>query len=191
MGAVAPIPNRLFVLILQHPREKKEPLSTAPLARALLSRAALETGLSWPNLSGILGQRVDPQRWGALYLGSARPGQWGKEQEIFFLDRQGRPLAENEERVKTLQGIVVLDGSWQEVKALWWRNPWLLKLNRIALNPPSRARYNRLRRESRREALSTIEAVALALKHLDPSASAQETLLAALDERIAEARLPP
>jgi tRNA-uridine aminocarboxypropyltransferase len=190
MEAFAPIANRLFVLILQHPREKKEPLSTAPLARALLRQAALEIGLSWPNLSRILGRPVDPRRWGVLYLGSARPRRWGREEEVLLLDRQGRPVAD-EERLKALEGIVILDGSWQEAKALWWRNPWLLRLNRLALNPPAGARYGRLRRESRREGLSTIEAAALALKHLDPAPAAEETLLAALDRLIAETLGPP
>jgi hypothetical protein len=155
----------------------------------LLSRAALEIGLSWPNLSRILGQHVDQRRWGVLYLGSARPHRWGREEEILLLDRQGRPAADGG-RLEALEGIVVLDGSWQEAKALWWRNPWLLKLNRLVLNPSSRARYGRLRRESRREALSTLEAVALALKHLNPTPSVEERLLAALDRFIAAARPP-
>ncbi len=190
MEAFAPIENQLFVLILQHPRERKEALGTASLARALLSRAAVETGLSWPNLSRALGRPTEGKRWAVLYLGSARPHRWKSDKEVFLLDRRGEPVGDegSPNLRRELEGIVVLDGSWQEVKALWWRNPGLLKLRRLALNPPSRARYGRLRRESRREALSTLEAVALALKHLDPGVCAEERLLSALERFIAEAR---
>ena len=32
-----------------------------------------------------------------------------------------------------LEGAVLLDGSWNQAKTLWWRNPWVLKAKRIAL----------------------------------------------------------
>jgi hypothetical protein len=74
---------------------------------------------------------------------------------------------------------------------LWWRNPWLLKLHRIVLDPPRPARLGQLRREPRREALSTIEAAALVLHHLEPRPEAADTLIAALDRMMAAARRPP
>ena len=77
MAGAEPIDNRIFVLILQHPREKKEALATAALTRAMLSRAELVVGLSWPNLSQALGRKVDANRWAVLYLGSARPASTG------------------------------------------------------------------------------------------------------------------
>ena len=52
----APVANRVFVLILQHPHEKREPLATAPAVVATLRHAKLVTGLSWPNLSRALGR---------------------------------------------------------------------------------------------------------------------------------------
>jgi DTW domain-containing protein YfiP len=61
------------------------------------------------------------------------------------------------------------------------------------LNPPRSARLGRLRREPRREALSTIEAAALALRHLEPDPRPADALLAALDRLMTEARpqIPP
>src|SRR5204862_7870678 len=40
----------------------------------------------------------------------------------------GEPVADPQPILKRLDGIVLLDGSWKEAKTLWWRNPWLLKL---------------------------------------------------------------
>jgi DTW domain-containing protein YfiP len=87
---------------------------------------------------------------------------------------------------------VLLDGSWSEAKTLWWRNPWLLKLRRIVLNPRQRSHFGRLRREPRREALSTLEAAALLLRALDEGGPEIEAaLLGALGRLIdATARRP-
>jgi DTW domain-containing protein YfiP len=191
MASAEPIDNRLFVLILQHPQERKEVLATAALTRALLSRADLVVGLSWPNLSGALGRPVDAKRWAVLYLGSARPAALGDPREVIALDRHGEPVADQEAMLRGLGGVVVLDGTWKEAKTLWWRNPWLLKLRRLVLNPQRRSRYGRIRREPRREALSTLEAVALLLKYLDGGPEIEAALLGALDRLIAEARSTP
>jgi tRNA-uridine aminocarboxypropyltransferase len=189
MHAVEPLDNRLFVLILQHPQEKREALATAALTRAALCRADIVIGLSWPNLARALGRSADPRRWAVLYLGSARPSAIGSQREVIVLDRQGEPAPDQEAMLRGIEGVVLLDGSWSEAKTLWWRNPWLLKLRRIILNPQHGSRYGKIRREPRREALSTLEAAALLLKHLDGGGPEIEAaLLGPLDRLIAEAR---
>jgi len=180
----------VFVLVLQHPQERREALATAPATVALLRRARLVAGLSWPNLARALGHPADPRRWGVLYLGSARPNALGREREIIVLGRDGKPAADPDPILRGLDGIVLLDGSWKEAKTLWWRNPWLLKLHRLVANPPRPARIGRLRREPRREALSTLEAAALVLRHLEAGPTAADALIAALD-RLMEAALRP
>src|SRR5947207_7254747 len=87
-----PAKNRLFVLILQHPQERKEPLSTAAATVAALRRAKLAVGLSWPNLARPLGRSADPDRWAVLYLGSARPRAFAVEGEVALLGRDGEPV---------------------------------------------------------------------------------------------------
>jgi hypothetical protein len=182
-----PIENRLFILVLQHPREKKEALATAAATVANIRRAALAVGLSWPNLAAALGRPTDARRWAVLYLGSARPRAFGLEQEVVAVDRRGEPVADQQAALRDLTGAVLLDGSWSEAKALWWRNPWLLKLRRLVLNPQRPARYNQLRREPRREALSTIEAAGLLLSRVEGRPEFAAALTAALDRLIAEA----
>jgi DTW domain-containing protein len=188
MSGAEQIENQLFILILQHPQEKRETLATAVATCAVLRRASLVLGLSWPNLARALGRPANPRRWAVLYLGSARPALFGLDQEVIALDRRGEPAADQQAMLRGLEGVVLLDGSWSEAKTLWWRNPWLLKLRRIVLNPPHGSRFGRLRREPRREALSTIEATALLLKHLD-GAEVEAVLLRELERLLAEARL--
>jgi DTW domain-containing protein YfiP len=185
------IDNRLFVLVLQHPQERRQALATAPAMVALLHRAKLVAGLSWPNLGRALGHAADPGRWGVLYLGSARPKALGQGREVIVLGRGGAPLRDPEPILQRLDGIVLLDGSWKEAKTLWWRNPWLLKLHRLVANPPAPARLGKLRREPRLEALSTLEAAALVLRRLEAGPDAADALLAALDRLMAGARRPP
>jgi DTW domain-containing protein YfiP len=185
---VEPFENRLFVLVLQHPQEKREALTTATTICAALRQSALVVGLSWPNLARALGRPADARQWAVLYLGSARPAAVGLEREIVVLDRAGVPTADQDAMLRGLEGVVLLDGSWSEAKTLWWRNPWLLRLRRLVLNPPHPSRFGRVRREPRREALSTLEAAALLLKHLDGGAEVEAALLDRLDRLILEAR---
>ncbi|MBV9198249.1 MAG: DTW domain-containing protein [Alphaproteobacteria bacterium] len=179
------IDNRLFVLVLQHPQEKREAIGTAAASCAALRRAALVIGLSWSNLTRALGRPADPKRWAVLYLGSARPAAFGLEREVIALDRRGKPAADQQAAVRGLEGVVLLDGSWSEAKTLWWRNPWLLKLQRLVLNPPRPSRFGQVRREPRRAALSTLEAAALLLKNLDGGPETEAALLDILEGLIA------
>lgn len=188
--AALPADNRLFVLILQHPQEKKEPLSTAAVTAVALRRAKLAIGLSWPNLARPLGRDADPRRWAVLYLGSARPRAVAGAGEVLLLGAGGEPVPDAAAVLRALEGVIVIDGTWSQAKTLWWRNPWLLKLHRLVLNPARPARLGRFRREPRREALSTIEATALVLRHVEAKPGAADALDAALDRVIAAAGPP-
>ncbi|MCL2716183.1 MAG: DTW domain-containing protein, partial [Alphaproteobacteria bacterium] len=137
--SVTAIENRLALLILQHPQEQDRTLGTARLAMAHLSKAVLRVGLSWPSLAKAYGHPVrDPARWAVLYLGSAA-AQQGSDADIIPLTRKGE-AADNPGRILSeIEGVVLLDGTWSQAKALWWRNPWMLKCQRIILNPATRS----------------------------------------------------
>jgi DTW domain-containing protein YfiP len=141
------------VLVLQHPQEQDRTLGTVPLLEREIG-AVRRVGLSWANLAAAWGAPPEG-RWAVLWplqLPADLP-----EGPALHLDRGGHvtdaPLA----------GLVALDGSWSQAKALWWRNPWLLKLDRIVLRPVEPSIYGRLRREPRKTFVSTLEAVADAL----------------------------
>lgn len=153
---ISPQATQLQVLILQHPQEPDHELGTGLLTHLALPNSILKIGLSWRNLSAALDQEaVNSARWAVLYLGSGVKGSPIAE-ALQFVSSKGSPIPAPAE----LDGIVVLDGTWSQAKALWWRNAWLLKLRRVILNPRQRSLYKELRKEPRKDCLSTIESVA-------------------------------
>jgi DTW domain-containing protein YfiP len=174
---VKPIESRIALLILQHPQEQDRTLGTARLTAMHFANAVLKIGLSWPSLSKALGGTVaDPSRWAVLYLGSAKAADLETKAEVVAINRKGE-LAENQRAIlRGIEGVVLLDGSWSQAKALWWRNPWMLKCQRLILGPSQPSRYGELRREPRRDGLSTIEAAGLVLSSLEGRPEIAETL---------------
>jgi DTW domain-containing protein YfiP len=174
---VTPIKNRVEVLILQHPQEQDRTLGTARLTAMHFANAVLRIGLSWPSLSKALGRPVaDPSRWAVLYLGSAKVADLDATDQVVALNRKGE-VEENQRAVlRELEGVVLLDGTWSQAKALWWRNAWMLKCQRVILGPSRPSRYGKLRREPRRDGLSTIEAAAIVLSNLEGRLDIADTL---------------
>jgi DTW domain-containing protein YfiP len=154
-------PSTLDILILQHPQERRQPLGTACLVKGTVSNCVVKTGLSWANATKAAGKALVPSEWGVLYLGGAKePMPAAKGNAVFVTSRQGQLL---DAKAVRLKGIVILDGTWAQAKTLWWRNPWLLKLQRIRLNPSTKSLFGKIRKEPRKECLSTVEAVSLIL----------------------------
>jgi len=164
---VVPIDNRVALLVLQHPQEQDKTLGTARLTVQSLTNAVFRIGLSWPSLAKALGRPAEPRHWAVVYLGATRPADFPPGREIAVFDKKGEAVADQDAALAEVKGIIVLDGTWSQAKTLWWRNPWVLKAKRIALKPRRPSLYGRLRREPRREGLSTLEASALVLARLE------------------------
>jgi DTW domain-containing protein YfiP len=170
------------VLILQHPQEQDELLGSAQLLAACLPKATIVVGLSWRNLGHALGEDgVDPRRWAVLFPDREAQGEG-------VAARSGAAVAP-----ASLEGIVVLDGTWSKAKTLWWRNPWLTKLPRMTLRPKAPSIYGRLRAEPRREYVSTLESVAAALTLAGEPPEVEVALarvFRTLVQRVRDAQLP-
>ena len=126
--SVMPLESRISLLILQHPQEQDRALGTARLTAHHFKNAVVKIGLSWSSLSKALGRPVhDPSRWAVLYLGSANVGDLDTEAEIVAINRKGEIEEGQRSILSSIEGIVLLDGTWSQAKALWWRNAWMLK----------------------------------------------------------------
>jgi DTW domain-containing protein len=171
------------VLILQHPQERDALLGSAQIVAASLPRAQIVVGLSWRNLGHALGEPdVDVKSWAVLF-----PDSEAEADQV--TKRSGEVL-----EPRSLDGIIVLDGTWSKAKTLWWRNPWLNKLNRLTLKPGKPSIYGKLRAEPRREYVSTLESVAAALTLCGERAEVAAGLerpFRTLVQRVRDAKLIP
>ena len=188
---IEPIDNQVALLILQHPQEQDVDLGTARLTARHFRKATVRVGLSWASLEKALGQPADPRRWAVLYLGSANAAKLAPGRDVVALNRKGAPLPDQDNALGNLDGVIVLDGNWSQAKALWWRNPWMLKCRRIALNPQQPSRYGKLRRESRMDGLSTLEAVAMLVSRLEGRAEIATALHGSFEKLLTAYRAIP
>jgi tRNA-uridine aminocarboxypropyltransferase len=183
------IENKIQLLILQHPQEQDRALGTARLAALHFKDAVVKVGLSWPSLSKALGRTVhDPSRWAILYLGSAKVTDLDTDKEIVAINRKGELEEHQRAILGDIEGVILLDGTWSQAKALWWRNAWMLKCQRVILGPKRPSRYGVLRKEPRSDGLSTIEAAGLLLAGLEKRPDIAETLNASFDRMLARYR---
>jgi len=186
-----PIENRVSVLVLQHPQEQDKLLGTARLTVHHLAKASFRVGLSWPSLSKAVGREVDPKRWGILYLGPAEEAP--PKAPVTVFEGDGTPVENQKRALASLEGIILLDGSWSQAKTLWWRNPWVLKARRIVIAPTTPSLYGKLRKEPRKAGLSTLEATAFLLAHLEKRPEIEKTMLSTFRRMLQRYRdnLPP
>ena len=185
---ITPIDNAVALLILQHPQEQDRDLGTARLTTLHLKHAQLKIGLSWPSLSKILGRTTDPQCWVILYLGSVKAAAVAPGRDVVVVNKNGDAVENQESALREIEGIILLDGTWSQAKALWWRNPWMLKCKRVVLGPKRPSRYGKLRREPRSDGLSTIEAAAMLLARLEGKPEIAAALNASFERLLARYR---
>ena len=185
---IAPIDNRVSLLILQHPQEQDRELGTARLTALHFKDALLKIGLSWPSLTKILGRPTDPQRWAILYLGSVKAKAILPERDIVVVNKSGNAVDHQDSALREIEGVILLDGTWSQAKALWWRNGWMLKCKRVVLGPKRPSRYGKLRREPRSDGLSTIEAAAMLLARLERKPEIETALHASFERLLARYR---
>ncbi len=169
---IKPVAAATRFLILQHPQERKRALSTARIASLSLPGAIHKVGLSWRSLTAALGEPGVPKEWAVLFLGALKDAKQHSDAPFQIVSKGG----EESVPFSSIKGIVLLDGNWKQSKTLWWRNPWLLKLHRVILNPEAPSLYGGMRKEPRRECLSTIEAAAEAIAAIEKNTVAADEL---------------
>ena len=158
-------------------------MGSAQILVASLPNAKLVVGLSWRNLAHALGEEeIDVRKWAILF-----PDRESKGDAV--ASKGGNAVAP-----ESLDGIIVLDGTWSKAKTLWWRNPWMSKLNRMSLKSGKPSIYGKLRAEPKREYVSTLESVAAALTLCGESPEIEAGLsrvFRTLVQRVRDADLPP
>lgn len=157
------VDNRVEVLFLQHPNERKMPVNTARLANLSLARSRLVHGVSFGPES-VLGAML-PRR---------------EKVGILFPSPQAKELRDAPQDLETL---VVIDGTWREAKKMIWLSPILSEFPHYAFVPEKPSNY-RIRKEPKAEFISSIEATVAALRILDRDPEKYGELLALFDRMI-------
>ena len=134
-------------------------------------------------------RRLVAERLGELHaLDDVGIGDLDTEAEIVAINRKGEIEEGQRSILSSIEGIVLLDGTWSQAKALWWRNAWMLKCQRVILGPKHPSRYGQLRKEPRRDGLSTIEAAGMLLGALERRPDITATLDASFGRMLARYR---
>lgn len=155
---LVPLPTRLRVVFLQHPREARVPISTARMAHLMLLNSELHKGVSFEAHPRVQELVEDPNA--ALLF----PGEGAQD-----------PRTIDAGSVRTL---VVLDGTWPQARKVLKENPILGRLRRIGLVPAQPGNY-RIRLPPAPDCLATIEAVSSAVGVLEGAPERFGAMLAA------------
>lgn len=150
--------------VLQHPRERFHAIGTARIVELGLARSRIVVPRDCFTRS--LEQRFD-----------CAPGTG-----VLFPAPDARFL-EDLEPGEHPPGLIVLDGTWSQARALHRENPWLHDLPHFSLRPLEPTRY-RIRKAPRPEYVSTLEAVVRALELLEPGTKGPDGLLDVFDTMI-------
>lgn len=153
------VANRTRVRILQHPREKNRPIGTVRFAKLGLEHCDVDVHVPWSGQPSTLAQRLSP--------GTAVLFPSPKARAVETLQPHERPSE-----------LLVLDGTWNQVKALVRANPWLEELPHVYLAAPEPSRY-RIRAEPQIHYVSTLEAIVATLQALEPETQGFDALLQA------------
>ena len=159
----APVP----VVIWQDPREAKHALSTTPLLLASLS-----------NSYRVIAKNLELDEL-QQHTGLA----WQKLALVYPADAAlSDSIAADSIPQQDIQGLLLLDGTWKQVKRMLLTHPWLSQLPRIELPAVTASRY-KIRATKRSDSMSTMEAALLACGQIDPQFDGQAPL-AALDKLV-------
>lgn len=172
---VVPTPNRVDVLVLQHPLEVAQAKGSARLLQRSLARCQLSTGELFP--ADTLRDRLVAD---------------GRRSLLLYPDTPDIPtLSHTEETVDNLLStgpdtlrLVVLDGTWRKSLKMLHLNAPLQTLPRLSLRDVPRRRYAELRKSRGEAQLSTLEAVCLALGSLEEASARYAPLLCAFERLV-------
>ncbi len=139
--------NRVHVLIVQHPRERRHPFGTAKIAKLGLSRVEV--------------LRAEKEADGEMTVQKRSVGAAA----VLFPTRDATVLKHGHSL--SLDTLVVIDGTWDEARKLLHITPWLRALPTVSLDPPRAGNYRIRKAKNPALEVSTIEAIAYALGHLE------------------------
>ena len=163
------------MVILQHPDEVKKPLGTAKIVSLCLQESVIKVGINFENdlyLNQLIKQDINGV--GVLYPSDSaiELSHWLCSKALDGADQPcSQPLSKNS-NTNASKILIVLDGTWRNVREIFNTNLFLQSLPAFKLTPTSTSNY-RIRKAPFESSLSTVEAVAQSLNILEPETSVE------------------
>ena len=157
--AVGSIENQTEILILQHRRERMHPFNTARIVDRTL------------NNSQLICERNEDLAARALPISDNAGLLYPSKDAVLLTDI---PADQRPDQ------LIILDGTWHHAKTLYRDVDRLHALPKYRLAPTEPGKY-RIRMEPNETSLSTLEAVAAALRQLEPETENIDALMTAFD----------
>jgi DTW domain-containing protein YfiP len=163
-GDIARFRPSFEIILLQHPRERRNSIGTARLAHLCVENSQLVHGMAFdddPAVKSILDSPL--YHCVVLYPGVTALNIDREREELF------RRVSEVENR---RLAVFVIDGTWSQAKGMLRRSPRLAALPRISFTPGAPSGY-RVRRQPNPACLSSVEAVYRVIQALEPTPKAE------------------
>lgn len=158
--SLRPFTPSFTVVLLQHPKERKNTIGTARMTHLSLSNSLLIPGIGFEEDDRVNALIADP----ANHCVVLYPG----ENSVNVSEHADEFLT----AVKSLSQklvVFVIDGTWAQAKGMVRKSPRLTSLPQICFTPEIPSQY-KVRKQPNRFCLSTIEAVHALIRVLDPKA---------------------
>lgn len=152
---IKPIDSPLNIIILQHPLEAKHAKNTVKLLTLGLSNVIVYDGESEQDFVDLSQScSVDPEEYAVCFP---------SEQSVSFESQSSS--VKNQMRQGGVTSVIYIDASWRKALKMWHLNPWLHELPCWHFETPPENQYS-IRKSSKENSLSTLEAVAYTLTTL-------------------------
>lgn len=181
-AGIRPFTTFFQVVLLQHPKERKNSIGTARFTHLSLTGSRLIAGSEFesdPEITAILD---DPGNYPTVLFPGDNAMNVAEARDAFLA---GIP-AGKDGRPRRLV-VFVIDGTWSQARGMIRKSPRLAALPRVSFTLDRPSQY-KVRRQPREFCLSTVEAVARLVNLLDPAAPTEtliETFARVVDHQIA------
>ncbi len=153
------IPNKVHLIVLQHPSESKHPLNTVRIMKKSFQEMTVLVGEDFNNDLRLNTLLCDPNNECALLY----PGETAK-------------VLDNNSENRELTHVILIDGTWRKAKKIFLLSKNLQTLPSFKLAPSEKSDY-RIRKSPSENALSTLEASVEALHFLEPDLNTTPAVL--------------
>ncbi len=163
--SIRPFDTSFQVVLLQHPKERKNSIGTARFTHLTLKSSRLIAGAEFDANADVNAILDDPANYPVTLFPGETAANVALERDAFLASiPSGRRLV-----------IFVVDGTWSQARGMLRKSSRLLALPRVSFTIDTPSQY-KVRKQPREFCLSTVEAVARLVKLLDPAAPAESLI---------------